>query len=150
MKILEAICSLPQMECNLCFPSQLAAIEASFIQLKPELLKPLSSQPGGQHPSAGKRVCSVVREEQPGHAIPTTHISCPNHSHSCRSSLLLGHKGVGHPCHGATLCSWHRVCLHLMLPALQLCSLFQLWFGSPWTAAAGSVTLLLHSVPVPC
>lgn len=53
VKILRARCSHPQMEWNLSFPSQLAAIEASFIQLKPKLVKSLSSQ----HLSAGRRVC---------------------------------------------------------------------------------------------
>lgn len=156
VKTLEAICSHPQMECNLCFPSQLAAIEASFIQLKPKLLKPLSSQLRGQHPSAGKRVWSVVREEQPGHAIPTTHISCSNHGHSCRSSLaesslLLGHKGTwelmlwSHVVHMA-LCVSASHSSHPCICALSSSCVLE----THWQQHQAGVILLFHCVPIPC
>lgn len=147
MKILEATCSHSQMEYSLGIPTQFAAIEASFIQLKPKLVKYLSSQLGGQHPSARKRVWCVVREEQPGHATLTTHTSCPNHSHSRRSSLLLGHRGAW------GLVPWSQavhvaLCVSASHTSRSPASVLSVpaVFGAPLTAPAG----WCHSAPALC
>lgn len=129
------------------FHHKVAAIEASFKSLCSQL-------EWGQHPLAGKRVWSVVREEPPGHATHTAHVSPSNRNHSCRSSLaeqehnlLPGHKGAleyqkntVEPC-----CAHDVMCASASdgHPSLRLCFFSPLCFDKPlqWVSGASPFPL---------
>lgn len=120
---------------------QLAAIETSFIQLKPKLVKSLSSQLQEQHPSAGERVCDQGGAARTCH--PRSHRASSTHSPSYRVILAGAASSWATEVPGAV----HGA---LSVPAsLHLCSL-QLCFGKPWQPQQPGVTLLFHGVPVPC